>query len=1119
MILNSNHNYKDANFKLTPDVAHNNSINFRTQQYIQNYLNYNHNKNNNFLNQANLFNINNFAMNNYMTQYAQQMNSKNINNIISPINNYNNNNNYNSQFGQKNYHNFKEKFEISCICDKSYFCPKNDLKQCILCRKYQHKSCINQAKEITPYICFNCQFENNHFYLRWKKAILSAKEFIYKKKWEEDPSFLKEGTKDFEFELNLQELYDEFQIKPNNNNDNNSYYLAILCLTNNGRPFHLGFPDNINIEINNKKFYNTESKGFKRPLLLALENNKYYIKKRRHLITLDKYEIPNAAEFFTNKNNNNNCTQKITISFSNNLENYRGSEFEFVDVRHYLIYIGVFQEIEIPQMSLLRECKNLEEYSMIFKNFYDEKVKKIKWNKIANYISMDSEQLSMNMISEISNQKIICPVRGLFCQHSEVMDFGECCGYITSNNQVYKCFKCNRPLNIMYIDEMSERIFNKYKNENYSLIYFSNKFKFIRGEKLEDNSGKNEKSNNKQIDVEPSDESLSESFFKYYENKANNDETLFNDNNEANNINNNDIIEINSDNESVVMEPNNNDFNNNIYLRNPLPDNYNMNLEQKNKKGNELSKTNTNNINNVSNNSNDNSKNQDNIVVINNLDKSDDDMQPSENMENNVVNNNKNNINEENKNEEQVINLMDEEDDDINDLNENNKDNISSNLNNNNNNEIIDKENEKEKENITDNSVSFPQNQVNKSSSIISNFNVNNNSESSSNTRKNDINNFLENVQEINQEKSTTNIFNSDSSKDSKENTSKSMEEKEHEFLDKKRNKEIHKRKKKVEINKEKVIPEENDIHSPRKRRFRRIEDGFSNNAKNKKNVKEREIIMDRKKRKGKENNNKNNNNKSKINKPKNIIDKTSVSNSNESLSKENDNYLNISIYKDKEIINSSESNSHNNNKNRLSKNKIEIKNKRRNSDMTSSSNSYNTQSNNNVNVTNSEYESQQRNINKVKKNKKLKKNIEKEKNKEKEKLNKYDDNDLSSNRINNNVSENNAHIQMIDNMDEDSKIMEEDDYETILIDSKDLIEVKPFNEKRESNRIMNGEEDEESINDYEIFENDLLDNNQMEFVNYDYYNIQRKLREYCSLRYQDDEIFNGNKTFFNKFK
>ena len=64
--------------------------------------------------------------------------------------------------------------------------------------------------------------------------------------------------------------------------------------------------------------------------------------------------------------------------------------------------------------------------------------KKYLWNKIANFISMDNEELNMNMISEISNQKIICPVRGLFCQHSEVMDFGECCGYITSNNHTFR---------------------------------------------------------------------------------------------------------------------------------------------------------------------------------------------------------------------------------------------------------------------------------------------------------------------------------------------------------------------------------------------------------------------------------------------------------------------------------------------------------------------------------------------------------------------------------------------------------------------------------------------------------------------------------------------------------
>ena len=1095
MILNTNHNYKDSNFKLNPDVAHNNSINFRTQQYIQNYLNYNHNKNNNFLNQANLFNINNFAMNNYMTQYAQQMKSKNINNIISPINTYNNNNSFSAQIVPKNYHHFNEKLLISCICDNSNFCPKNELKQCILCRKYQHKSCINQAKEINPYICFNCQFENNHFYLRWKKAILPAKEFIYKKKWEEDPSFLKEGTKNFEFELNLQELYDEFNIKPNNNNDENiSYYLAILCLTNNGRPFHLGFPDNINIAINDKKFYNTESKGFKRPLLLALENNKYYIKKTRHLITHDKYEIPNAADFFINKNNNNNYTQKLTISFSNNLENYRGSEFEFVDVRHYLIYIGVFQEIKIPQMSLLRECKNLEEYSNIFKNFYEEKVKKIKWNKIANFISMDNEELNMNMISEISNQKIICPVRGLFCQHSEVMDFGECCGYITSNNQVYKCFKCNKPLNIMYIDEMSEKIFNRYKNENYSQIYFTNKFKFIRGEKLEENAGKNSKNNVKQIDVDPSDESLSESFFKFYENKVNNDEALLNDNNEVNKTIANEIIEINSDSESMMIEPNNDNNNNNynnIYLGNPLIDNNNMDLEQNNKKVNETSKTISDNVNNLNNNSNENSRFQDNIVVINNLDKSDDDIQPSDNTESNVINNKIYN-NDENKNEE-VINLMEEDDD----INEESKDNVNFNLINSNNNKIFDKE----KENITDNSATFQQNQGNKSSRNISNSNNNNNSESFTNTRKNDINNFLENVQEVIKEKNTSNLLNSDSSKDSKDNNNSSNQDKEQELLEKKRKKVIHKRKKKNEVSKEKDSIEENDFHSPRKRRFRRIEDGLSNNAKNKKNIKEKEIIKEKKngKGKGKENNNKNN-----INKINNIIDKNSNSKSDESINKERDNYLNISIYKDKDIINSSESNSHNS-KNRLSKNKLEIKNKRRNSDITSSSNSYNTLTNNNV--TNSEYENKELNNNRAKRNKKLRKNNV---NKEKEKLNNNDSENDEFIQMNNDIQNNNNN--------NDDKILEENDFETIMIDSKDLIEARPFNDKKENGKIMNIEE-EEFLNDFEIFENELLDNNQMEFVNYDYYNIQRKLREYCSLRYQDDEIFQKNRPFFNKFK
>ena len=81
--------------------------------------------------------------------------------------------------------------DIECICDNNNYLSKTQLIQCFLCHKYQHISCIFQARFIKPYICFNCQFKNNHFYLRWKKTILPAKEVIYSKKWAKKPNLLK----------------------------------------------------------------------------------------------------------------------------------------------------------------------------------------------------------------------------------------------------------------------------------------------------------------------------------------------------------------------------------------------------------------------------------------------------------------------------------------------------------------------------------------------------------------------------------------------------------------------------------------------------------------------------------------------------------------------------------------------------------------------------------------------------------------------------------------------------------------------------------------------------------------------------------------------------------------
>ena len=97
----------------------------------------------------------------------------------------------------------------------------------------------------------------------------------------------------------------------------------------------------------------------------------------------------------------------------------------------------------------------------------------------------------------------------------------------------------------------------------------------------------------------------------------------------------------------------------------------------------------------------------------------------------------------------------------------------------------------------------------------------------------------------------------------------------------------------------------------------------------------------------------------------------------------------------------------------------------------------------------------------------------------------------------------------------------ENEEYEKITNISKDIIEVRPYDEFIEENKnIENDGENEylKDVVDVEIFDSDLLNNIQNEFLSFDFYNIQRKLRQYCSLRFQDDEIFNGNKDFFNKF-
>ena len=482
--------------------------------------------------------------------------------------------------------------EIECICDNKNYLSRTQIIQCFICQKYQHISCIFQAKYSKPYICFNCQFKNNHFYLRWKKTILPAKEVIYSKKWAKKDILLNNGTKTFKFSLNLSELYKL------NTDKNTSHFLAFIWLTNNGKPFNFGFPDNINIKINGKDFYSTETKGFKYPLLLSLDNTYTYdyTPKKKHLITMENYEIPHSSEFFVLAKSNRLHTQNVTVSFEHPLENYYGSEFQFEDIRRYLFYIGVFQEIKIPQLSLVKNTYKLSELNTIFGNIYNEKVLKTK--KIIN--GNDNEEINnniMNFVSNISGQKIICPIRGIFCEHTEILDFGECCRYITSKNQIYKCYKCNKPLNIMYIDIESEKIFEEYKNKGFDEIYLDNKLKFIKG--IKKNKENKEKNNNINIINELSESNsdlISESFYEYHKNEIE----------ELNKKEENEICEIidsssdNEENNNININKENNDENENVIeLDETISLNSQSSLDDDNSNLNKINYNNDKNINNL----------------------------------------------------------------------------------------------------------------------------------------------------------------------------------------------------------------------------------------------------------------------------------------------------------------------------------------------------------------------------------------------------------------------------------------------------------------------------------------------------------------------------------------
>lgn len=1019
-------------------------------------------ENNNNLNENNINNNINNRFNNINNKNSSIFNMSNNEYISTPKNTYMNNNIPNNN---------EEKIEIECICSNNIY-SKFDMIQCLLCNKYQHISCIFKAKDILPYVCFNCQFKNNHFYLKWKKTILSAKEVIYKKQWEDNKKELVEGTKVFQFYLDLNELDSKY-----NKDGNNSHYIVFLWLTNNGRPFQLGFPDNVKIEINNKKFFLTDNKGFKRPLLLAIDNSPFYTPKKRALITSDKFEIPHIKDYFITPKNpsyKEKNIQKITISFEDLLENYHGSEFEYEAQRHYLFYVGLFQEIKIP---MLKNCDDLKQYHEAFKNLYNEKVKKLNWNKVSKFVTGGYDEMNMSLISNVSNQKILHPIRGLFCHHSDVLDYGECCGYITSNSQVYKCFKCYKPLNIMYIDDMSEKIFNKYKNENYSQIYYTNKFKFIRGEQIAENKEKSEKKNDEENNEEEED-SLSDSFFEFYDKNKFKDKSNDYDNDENNNDNNaNQVIELNSSSDSIEEQPNNQDENNiekgnnnGLNSENNYFENENINNNQDINRDREDSFPINSFLENSPTNNNQRKEFSGNDTNTNYRDS---------NINNESVNG-VNNIN--NNNQGEVIVLEDDEEEEDDDINQN-LNRIEKECNN-----ILNQQNS----NYKFNDKNMNENKINRNKILRDN------------TINNKKNNSNHNNKEKEKEKERQDIFGIYTPQKNK-NSIIARNSNENDFLGKKRQKQEMKEKEKEKNKKNKTLENDDDLQngtSIHKIKRKKLNHGTNPTRKSQK----------RYENKNKKNNiqnsefndiNRNDSLNNSIN-YENSINNNSNNNINITNEDNFNNLYNYSSLNNKIPIYSEEINKYS-----------EEKKNGTFSEIPSSSNSY---------LSNNSYK---KSSNKKIKNKKIENDSEKNL-----PLENYEEDETGTNnylfgngREENMVSRNKNGIGQIENKKKknnnknNNKEINYFECDNIKLKPEDFIEVRPYDEYK---KLMNERSIYEEENNDEVYLNDIkvfeLKHRQNEFINFDYFNIQRKLREFCASKEQSEEIFEANKKFFNLY-
>ncbi len=325
----------------------------------------------------------------------------------------------------------KQRICLSCPCMSSperYFSnfEMNQIIQCHLCKKYQHKLCMKNSINIKPnYICPKCQINKNDPYLEQIQS-LSQLKIIYFSNL--NFNFINQNQNILtQFSIDIQ--VPKIQFTKNN-------FIIITCLQLEENGFKYQWPGDFNLKVNGiqKNCIRNINKLLKKKLFIKCTketpDNKLY--KTSHFY---------LENFFNYGKNILNLTFSWTKKTINNT---------------YVISVDL---VNLLTKDIVLKNIPIKEYSNSVTGNISEKI-----NFIEPYSQIDFIKI---------------PVKGINCVHLQCFD---CESFLIQNaiNQLFKCPICKKTTGPIFLDIKMNQLLEKYKgklisiNDNYEIIEINN---------------------------------------------------------------------------------------------------------------------------------------------------------------------------------------------------------------------------------------------------------------------------------------------------------------------------------------------------------------------------------------------------------------------------------------------------------------------------------------------------------------------------------------------------------------------------------------------------------------------------------------------------------------------